>query len=382
MADDLSSLLVQLSSLDEDGDAARQSQLLQTLRHRHLSSSSQRQDLSTEQTHEIIDALITSMGTHLSHADVQTQCLVALSKLAYDAESNRDYLVSRGALTLAGEAMKNHLKDGSVQADACALLTNVCAVNATDIRTKAGQELGMISLVVAALQEHRGDDKVARYGCAALGSLAVDDAANCATMGELGAVEVLLDVLGRYGGGRGVGAGGHDQDEDEETAIIDRALAALNNITITDKNNRNRLAQRHGSVATIIAAIRGHETNERITKHGLALVRRLVENSTPCATDVLGVAVPPSSWRRWNLTRTTGPSRRRGWRFFAGWSALTRGGSSWVWPARLSGRYGPWPPWQAIANYSFRLRRHCTISRLIARRTAIGSVPPGGSVRY
>ena len=293
MADDLPTLLAKLDdeSSSSDDDATRQSQLLQTLRHHHLSSSSQRQNLSTEQTQEVIDALITSMGTHLSHADVQHQCLAALSNVARGAEANttssRDYLVSRGALTLAAEAMRNHPKDGDVQAGACALLANVCAVNAADIRTKAGQELGMISLVVAALQEHRGNDKVARYGCASLGGLAGSDAANCATMGEAGAVEAVLDVVGRYGGVRGCATGGHDRDEDdeedEETAIVDRALAALNNMTVADKTNRDRLAQRHGSVATTVAAIRGHEAHERITQHGLALVRRLVEASPPCA---------------------------------------------------------------------------------------------------
>ena len=112
MTNDLSSLLAKLDdeSSSSDDDAARQSQLLQTLRHHHLSSSSQRQNLSTELIHEIIDALITSMGTHLSHADVQHQCLAALSNVAHDDEANssRDYLVSRGALTLAAEAMRNH----------------------------------------------------------------------------------------------------------------------------------------------------------------------------------------------------------------------------------------------------------------------------------
>ena len=308
--DDLPTLLAQLdeesSSSSSDDAAARQSQLLQALRHRHLSSSStQRQDLSTEQTHETIDALLTSMGTHLPHAAVQRQCLAALSSVAHDAEANsssssgsgssssRDYLVARGALALAAEAMRNHANDGAVQAAAGALLTTVvCAGDnaAADVRAKAGRELGMISLVVAALREHRGHAKVARYGCAALGGLAGnDDAANCAAMGEAGAVEAVLDVVGRYGGVRGGGGAtvGHDDDEndeeDDETVIVDRALSALDTMTAADKKNRDRLAQRHGSVATIVAALRGHEANGRMTQHGLALVRRLVEASTPCA---------------------------------------------------------------------------------------------------
>ena len=277
MSTNLPTLLSNLSlNQSDESDAAAQSSLLRTLRADHLSTSSVRKHLSSNQTHDIIDAVVACMGTHLSHFDIQTQCLSALSNFAYDSETSRDYVVGQGALTLAGEAMKNHGGDGTVQADACALLTNVCAVNAREIRTKAGQELGMISLVVTAMQEHRACIQVARYGCSALGGLAVNDTPNCAGIGEAGGLDVLLDVLGRYGGvGSGHGA--------EETTVIDKALTALSNLTIAYKTNRDRLAKRHGSVATIVTAVRGHEDNERITRNGLGLVRQLVEGYTPCA---------------------------------------------------------------------------------------------------
>ena len=208
--------------------------------------------------------------------DIQTQCLAALANFAHDSESARDYLVGRGALTLTGEAMKNHALVAEVQADACALLANVCAANAKAIRTRAGQELGMVALVVGAMQDHRGSGPVARYGCAGLGGLAVNDDANCATIGECGGLDVVVDVLGRYGGaGSGHGV--------EETTIVDKALVALTNLTVACKTNRDRLARRHGSVATIVTAVRGHEDHERISKNGLGVVRQLVEGYTTCA---------------------------------------------------------------------------------------------------
>ena len=275
--DDLPTLLSALSlNQTDESDAPAQLCHLQTLITHHLSSSKSRKQLSDNQTHEIIDTILTCMGTHLSHVAIQTACLAALSNLAYDAELNRDYMVGQGALTLTAETMRIHAKVENVQADACALLTNVCAANASSIRTKAGQELGIISLVVSAMQDHRGCGSVARYGCSALGALAVNDSANCATIGECGGLDVVVDVLGRYGG-VGSGHGG------EGTTIIDKALAALHNLTVAYKNNCERLARRHGSVATIVTALRGHEEDERITNHGLGLIRQLVEGYTICA---------------------------------------------------------------------------------------------------
>ena len=282
-ASDLPTLLSKLSAcrpLDEsDAPAATaQSALLHTLCAHHLSTSAHRRQLPPDQLHDIIDAIITCMGTHLTHRDIQTQCLSALSNLACDSESTRDHLVGRGALTLAAEAMRHHPGVVEVQAGAGALLANcVCAGTATEIRTRAGQELGMGGLMVRALQDHRGSPSVARHGCAALGGLAVNDDANCAAIGEGGGLDAVVDVLGRYGG---VGSG---RAGAEETVIVDRALVALHNLTVACKPNRDRLARRHGSVATIVTAIRGHEDHERITKHGMGVVRQLVEGYAPCA---------------------------------------------------------------------------------------------------
>lgn len=275
---DLPSLLSKLSLNQQDGsDAETQSTLLRTLRSDHLSSSSLRRQLPPDQIHEVIDALVACMGTHLSHAAIQSQCLSALSNLAHDAESTRDYVVGRGTLTLTAEAMKNHPHVAEVQADACALLTNVCAGNANTLRTRAGQELGMVALVAAAMQEHRGSAPVARRGCSALGSLAANDAANCASAGDCGGLDVLADVLGRYGGA----ASRHG--DGAATIIVDTALAALHHLTIACKSNRDRLAKRHGSVATVVTAVRGHEDSERIARNGLGVVRQLVEGYTACA---------------------------------------------------------------------------------------------------
>ena len=284
-ASDLPTLLSKLSAqypLDEsDAPAAAvtPSALLHTLCTHHLSTSAARRQLPPDQLHDIIDTIITCMGTHLTHVDIQTQCLSALSNLACDSESTRDHLVGRGALTLAAEAMRHHPAAAEVQAGAGAVLANcVCAGDAaTDIRTRAGQELDMVGLVVRALQDHRGSIAVARYGCAALGGLAVNDHANCATIGEGGGLDAVVDVLGRYGGGGSGRAGA------EETVIVDKALVALHNLTVTYKPNRDRLARRHGSVATIVTAIRGHEDKERIAKHGLGVIRQLVEGYATCA---------------------------------------------------------------------------------------------------
>ena len=92
-----------------------------------------------------------------------------------------------------------------------------------------------------------------------------------------------MAVLGRCGGGVGNSGHGLEETETTTTTVVDQALVALRNLTVAHRPNRDRLARRHGSVATLVTAIRGHEDCERIAKHGLGVVRHLVEGYATCA---------------------------------------------------------------------------------------------------
>jgi len=304
--------------------------------------------LSPAETQEAIDACLSCLAAHLANAEIQIECLQILSNFACDSESNRDYIVENGGLTLAAVAMRHCQASGDggglglqvkVQSAACALLANATAArygcNAKDVRTKAGQEVGMVPLVVAALRlrdrtsmggggSSSSDDPVelARYGCSALAGLAANHPANCALAGEAGGIDAVLDVLGRYGCGGGGGMGGmgggsidtagdanslaagehhtrttnvdaqgvrvgdgdgdageraETEEVDEETAVVDQGLVALHHLTANCRPNAELLARRPGGVAIIVAAIRNRPAHERIQRHGLALIRREVE---------------------------------------------------------------------------------------------------------
>jgi len=264
---DLSSLRQSVVALS-DADDTEATQLLRALRSQHLSSSDERKSIHQSDLTETIDAIIVCMGEHVSSVQVQCHCLAALSNFSFDSDTLRDYIVSNGGMALALQSMRTHADNSEVQADACALLSNMTASNAKDIRKKAG-ESGAIPLIVSSLNDHRSrSEDVARYASAALSSLAVNDNANCASIGENGGLEAIMDTLGRYSGNE---------------IIVDKTISGLNSTTFTDRENRDRLAKRHGSVGMIVTGMRGHASNERIQKNGLALLRRLVENYTHCA---------------------------------------------------------------------------------------------------
>jgi hypothetical protein len=139
---------------------------------------------------DAVRAVVSALSRGVQHALLQTAGCGALALLLQAAPAT---IVTAAGVRALLAALRAHPGDADVQGAACAALSALAALDATN-RTTAGAA-GGVAAVGSVLTQHPADVNVAVHGFSALGNLTLDHPQNAAAALDAGAVPAALAAM-------------------------------------------------------------------------------------------------------------------------------------------------------------------------------------------